>query len=240
MKNILIFTHPLKKFNEETAQLVRLQIDNSYELGWKKEDIILVTNFDYEYNEIKSIVIPYLRCEFDPTSNKIPVIVYLLQNNMLPDNLYWYHDFDAYQNVYFDPPQLNRSFALCMYGYKPEWQCGGFFFYSTAQLIFQEWVNRMLIPRTRADEKTMKNMMNDGWMEDKFEELNVSYNFTFRYVHRNYPKAEKPLKVVHFHPYYKDILMKDRALDIFLGKNKLNIPLMSDRLIKIFNYHGIK
>jgi hypothetical protein len=52
MKNLLIYISPEHKFLPEYDKLVRIQIDNSLELGWKKEDIMLVTNFIFEYNGV--------------------------------------------------------------------------------------------------------------------------------------------------------------------------------------------
>ena len=42
-----------KKENIET--LIQAQIENSLESHWAKKDIILLTNFDYEFLDIKSI-----------------------------------------------------------------------------------------------------------------------------------------------------------------------------------------
>ncbi|KKR28424.1 MAG: hypothetical protein UT61_C0050G0008 [Candidatus Woesebacteria bacterium GW2011_GWA1_39_8] len=57
MKNLLIYINPPKCFGDEEKITVQIQIDNSLELGWKREDIIFVTNFSYEYNSIKAIKI---------------------------------------------------------------------------------------------------------------------------------------------------------------------------------------
>ena len=99
MKNILIYINPEEKFDKECEILVKIQIDNSLELGWKKEDIVLTTNFNYEYNGIKSLIIdgkyfykPY------PISNKITGVVGLFEMDIIKEGeLYWSHDFDAFQ-----------------------------------------------------------------------------------------------------------------------------------------------
>ena len=56
MKNLLIYITP-NGFDTESEKLAKLQIDNSLELGWKKEDMLFVTSFPYEYRGIKSIVV---------------------------------------------------------------------------------------------------------------------------------------------------------------------------------------
>ena len=57
MKNLLVYVSPNKQFDDEHKILAKIQIDNSLDLGWKKEDIILATNFDYEYRGIKSVIV---------------------------------------------------------------------------------------------------------------------------------------------------------------------------------------
>ena len=57
MKQILTYISPQKDFNEEHKMAVKIQIDNSLSLGWKREDILLVTNFPYEHNGVKAITI---------------------------------------------------------------------------------------------------------------------------------------------------------------------------------------
>ena len=53
MKNLLDYISPDKdltktKLDGEADLLAKVQIDNSLSLGWKRKDILLVTNFDYE------------------------------------------------------------------------------------------------------------------------------------------------------------------------------------------------
>lgn len=210
MVQILIYTNPLGKFDEETAKLVKLQIDNKF--GIK---ILLYTNFPYEYNGVKAIVIPYIGCSFDKTSNKIPVILHIIDS--LEDDLYWYHDFDCYQNSELNPTV--STFALSKYGYKDEWQCGSFFFRKSAKPIFEllnKEMNRR--PRTRTDEKTLKKLVNKKLIIP--EELNVSYNITYKYLKRTVPMADKPLKILHFHPTEENL--------------KRFIPLMSEDLKRLW------
>ena len=86
MKNLFIFISPTKSFNNprhdlisDAGILVKVQIKNSQQLGWKKEDILYVTDLPYEYNDVKSQVIPNgMYYEFDKMANKSKVLVYLL------------------------------------------------------------------------------------------------------------------------------------------------------------------
>src|SRR3989344_2255663 len=249
MKNLLIYTGPRKGFNEEHSLLARIQIDNCLDLGWKKEDMLLVTDFPYEYNGVTSFIVPDgLYYEFDKNANKSRVLVYLLRQGMIePEKLYWCHDFDAYENHPIDEAELgleNYDLGLTHYFYKPEWQFGSVFFKESAKDIL-ELLDEVTMkkPRSRRNnEKKLTTLIKNNVIDSsRYKRMNSTYNFMKKYMHIVYPKAIKPLRVLHFLPSNKDDNMSHTALEMFMySKNSLKIPLMSDRLIKIFHYHGIR
>jgi hypothetical protein len=234
-------------FNEETVIMAKLQIDNSFELGWKPEDILLFTTFDYEYRGVKATIVPYFPAGTSE-SNKVPVISYLLENNMLDDKeLYWYHDFDAYQLIPITEAELemeNYDIGFTTYVYKPHWNCGVFFFKTSARDLFKTWTDNIFIKPTsgRNDEKSLYVLTRDGVLDvSRCKTMNARYNVTMRDVGYSWYKAKKPLVMVHFHPYYHDHLLPDTILNTFMyGKNITKKPLMTDRLIKLFHKYGIK
>lgn len=237
MKNLLIYTNAFRKFSDENQTLVKVQIDNSLSLGWDPKDILLFTNFHYEYNGVRSIVIPDLSYKPDRT-NKIPAIIYLLKNFLLPEDSIWYHDFDAFQDGGVSV-QLTNDIGFTPYGYKPQWNAGSFFFTPLAQDFFEFWDSKIR-PRTRADEKALTDLTKSGGLKFAYDTFGVEYNYGQR-LHEfpQYDTVER--RVLHFHPQYKYYKAQYNNLDIFMyGKNRLNKPLMSERLIEIFNHHGIK
>ncbi|MBI2593916.1 hypothetical protein HYW44_04735 [Candidatus Daviesbacteria bacterium] len=250
MKNLLIYTGPNKKFGKEDSVLARIQIDNSFDLGWKKEDILLVTDFEYEYNSVRSFVIKGdIYYDFDINASKLPVIVYLLNQGIIqPEEIYWCHDFDAYELNKINENDLglkNFDLGLVHYFYKPEWQFGSFFFKSDARDILEllDTTSRAKPHSSRNNEKTLTKLIKNNSIDNKrYKRLNVTYSIMKRCLGTVYNEAAKPIKVLHFRPSDpKDARMPDTALNMFMyGKNSLKIPLMSDRLIKIFNRHGIK
>jgi hypothetical protein len=249
MKNLLIYTGPNKQFDDEHAVLVKIQIDNSLDLGWKKEDILLVTDFAYEYNGVKALVIEDgVYYPFDKAAGKVPVISHLLGGGFLAKNeLYWSHDLDAYELNAINEAELgleNFDLGLTHYGYKPQWQCTSFFFKDGARDIFAllDETTRRAPQYGRNNEKTLTRLIDSGAIDNRrYKRLNVTYNIAKRCLATIYAEADKPLKVLHFRPSDKDALMPDTALNMFMhGKNRLKIPLMNDRLIKIFKSHGIQ
>lgn len=240
MKNLLIYTGPSKRLRTEDEKLIKIQIDNSLDLGWKREDLILAFDFPFEYNGVKSLVLPDgLYYSFDLLANKIPVLIHLISQQLIAnDQLYWCHDLDAYENTKINENELgleNVSLGLTHYTYKPEWQFGSLFFKTGAQAVF-ELIHKETLRKphlSRNNEKVLTRLIKDNKIEaKKYTRLNVSYNIMKKYLETIYSLAEKPLKVLHFRP--------SDAKDIFMhGNNRLKIPLMSERLTRIFKKHGI-
>jgi hypothetical protein len=168
MKQLFIYINPLHKFanpdwQDEPDTLVKVQIDNSLALGWKREDIVLVTNFEYEYNGVKSIVIGDENyCDFSSgTPSKILAILTLFDMGLIGDDLYFFHDFDCFQLVPFTKEELNIPFGsigITNYGYKKEtnitlkrWSTGTIIFDKGCRDIFQ-WI-RDSVYKYRANEE---------------------------------------------------------------------------------------
>ena len=57
MKNLMVANiQPGGKFNMDKLEpMLKAQIDNALNLNWDLDDIILITNFDYEYRGVKGI-----------------------------------------------------------------------------------------------------------------------------------------------------------------------------------------
>lgn len=253
MKNLLIFINPFKNFDEglvnfrSCSTLVKVQIDNSLDLGWKAQDIILVTNFPYQYNGVKAIVIDDSSyCPFRPLSTKTVTVSYLHEKGLIDSKeLYWVHDFDAYQVNPFQQSELgldNLGAGFTDYGWSKKWSLGSYFFKASAQDLFKA-LRQAIYEHQIEDERAFGGLtrQNVGQINDHYKKINITYNFGMRHVGHNFAIAEKPLKVAHFHPYYHDNRMPKGTLDCFMyGQNELNEPLLSPRLIKIFQHHGIK
>jgi hypothetical protein len=142
MKNLLIYINPSKSFGENAEKLAKVQIDNMLELGWKREDIIFVTNFPYEYNGVKTKVVgdEYFFAP-DPASLKCYAIAKLAENNFFEDELYWLHDLDHFQMLPITEQEIvdlmgDCDFGLCDYGRRLKYNCGSIFFRKSALDIF--------------------------------------------------------------------------------------------------------
>lgn len=252
MKNLLIYINPdgFKENISEYEVLTKIQIDNSLSLGWNTKDILLITNFPYEYQGIRSNVVPiektYSSTKVD-CSHKIKTLIYLFYTGFIKDGeLYWYHDLDAFQLEPINEDELglkNLDAGFCDYQRIEKWQLGSFFFKKSAFSIFRAIDTQMQLswgagkPLNDEDVMVYLTSNNIDNINEKIKRLNGRYDFGMRRVDYCWEKADKPLKVLHFHPH--NPLLNTLAIAMY-GKNRIGKPLMNDRLIKIFHKYNYK
>lgn len=254
MKNLIIFISPTESFNNpnpnlanDYGQCVKIQIENSLALGWKKEDLMLVTNFDYQYGEIKAIALKDVEFfERKPQASKINAIVKMFDQGMIQDKkLYWFHDLDAFQLQPLTESELdlrNADMALTDYGVIPRWSTGVIFFKKESVDIFKEIQDIMYRFKINEEFALGKITRNNKDMAGRIKKLNKTYNFTPPKLRFMYSIAIKPLRVAHFHIIGGGTSRFEvqNPVAFFKGENELHIPLITERLIKIFKYHRIK
>lgn len=242
MKQIIIYVDPKKCFAKEYKDLIKLQIDNSLELGWDIKDIMLVTNFDYEYLGLKSILIDDdAYCSHSPLSTKIPGVLRMFDKGLIGDDLYWMHDLDAYQLVPISEDEIIKAdIALCDYGRRPRWDCGSIFFRKEAKDIFEKQ-NRLMNKRRCADEVALYELTySNSDLYNRVKKMNISYSFKPFNLRSCYRMAIKPLRIVHFDPFKIDPrVATPKLLDLYKGKNKINAQLIPDRLISLFKKYNM-
>lgn len=197
---------------ENDRKMVEVQIDNSLDY-WRPEDIMLVTNFPFEYNGIRAIVIPdELCCKVNVKTSKIGIIVYLLENRIL-NELTWVHDLDSFQLAPLDLPPLDRDIGFIDYFYNSMINTGNVFFKPTALDVFQI-INKEIHKWNKVDELVIPSMINrnQGNILGRFRKLNVTYNVGMRQTEKLAEFAEKPVKIAHFPPFEPEVLDSFRFL----------------------------
>lgn len=220
MKNLFLYLHPNKEFDDENKRYVEIQIDNSLHY-WKPEDIILVTNFPYEYHGIRSIVVSdELICDFDDKACKINVIIDFLERGIISEPT-WYHDLEAFQNNPFEV-SLDQDLGLTDYGWSPKWNTGSFFFKPAALDVFR-WIRDEVYNRKANEEPILWILYKNNFknIRSRCQKFNITYNLGKRYGQIKFPVIDKPVLVVHFHVYRRP----DRY-------NRYK-PILSDNLLKI-------
>ena len=263
MKNLMLFVNPSKDFLPEQKTSIKIAIDNSLDLGWKREDIILATNFPYEYNGVKSLLVSddNYCADISPCASIINVIVELFERKLIEkEELYWYHDLDAFQLYDVTESELNLGEAdigLAVMGARLKFSASPILFKSSAKDIFG-WAKEIMY-KYRVNEECALNAVASNnliWatgtqfdthrqfvamnipgaenMHERVKKLNVTYDFETDSLSRDYELATKPIKVAHFH--FSSDLSLDSAM---YGKNNLKKVLLPERLIKIFHKHGV-
>lgn len=262
MKNLLIYISPTGSFDNprpdlasnDAGSLAKVQIENSLALGWRREDILLVTNFEFQYGETKAIVL--LDVDFferKPQVSKINAIIKLFEHRMIKKNeTYWFHDLDAFQLEPITEDEigiLNNEIALTdfgggkYFGGQDRWSTGVIFFRSGSKDIFDRI--KALAYEKRIDEEEALGLLviNDSKIRKRVKKINNTFNFIGYKLRFVYEKSIKPLKVVHFHPLVGKKRLGEsgekNALKFFKGENQLNTPLITDRVVKILKYHRI-
>jgi hypothetical protein len=218
MKNLLIYINPNHKFNIEHKAMLEAQIDNALNY-WRKEDLVLCTNFPYEYNGVKAIVGPdslinktYHVYPRGIINSEVNAIIYLLENKLL-NELTWVHDFDAWQINPFDFAIIKNDLVMTTYGiyppnklaslegtYDPRINFGSIFFKPASLDLFKLMLSRIEKDNLYAEDAATLMIDGDKNIRDRIQIINQAYNFGVRCHHDNFKISERPLKVVHFPP----------------------------------------
>lgn len=258
MKNLLIYISPTGSFDNprsdlasnDAGPLAKVQIENSLQLGWKAEDILLVTNFPFKYGKIKAHEITDVDF-FDrkPQVSKINAIIKLIEDGVITEReLYWFHDLDAFQLEKISEDEIavgEHELGVTEYGGlyfagQKRISTGVLFFRASALPLLRSIKERAYKLRIDEEEALGLLMKESTDVKNKVIILNHTYNFIGYSLASTYKKTLKPLKVVHFHPLVgKRRLHTDNALRFFRGDNPLKIPLITDRVVTLLKYHRL-
>ena len=98
MKHLFTFIHPLKSFTGINELLFKIQVDNLTVLGVSPSDIILATNFPYEYKGVRATIFGDHTIIKDRwTACKAAVLYELFDKGMIEYDIYWMKDLDTFQ-----------------------------------------------------------------------------------------------------------------------------------------------
>jgi hypothetical protein len=224
MKNFMIANLTKKRYSKDNIKiLLKAQIDNSLELGWKKEDIILLANFNFEYMEVKSIKKDLNSFCF--TGSKMFGIKYLFDNN-LTDEPVWCHDIDAWQNIPFSCPDFKEVGVAC---YSTSKFNGGSLFWRKSSIdIIDKIIEDITSDKLNKEEPTLNRILKSEEYKKRVTILNNTFNVGCSGYVKRWKRSIQPIHVCHFHP-YNFIAWETHALD----RNGLDTKGITDRLEKL-------
>ena len=238
MKNVYIYNvveDNIRYDNELLLNYFRAQVDNSLRFGWKKEDIIIGTNFDFEHNGVKNIKLENI-CTTNIFNNKWYGMLELMNNGYIDDD-FWFHDQDSWQVSKVEFPEFVGEIGGCTYVYTPEWNTCSMFLKQTSVSIVEYIVEFMKINDNTnfySDENYISLLRGGSPIQDYLTTLNNKFNVGLTHMEKRYQAAEKPVCALGFQPHVQS------SWDVFIeGKNDLNLKLIDNEMIKLFKTYKL-
>lgn len=186
-----------KRYNSEVMDvLLKAQIENHIELGWQPKSIILLTNFDFEFMGVKAV-----RTELNDfclTGSKLFALRWLFENNKVED-VVWAHDIDAWANIWFDCPEYGGDVGACCYS-NPKFNGGSIFWKPNSKDIVNKVVEVLTEEKAKSEEPTLNKIFKSDEYKDRITILNSTFNVGCSGFFERFTRAEKPIRVCHFHP----------------------------------------
>jgi hypothetical protein len=211
MKNLLVgnMQNKSKRYKKSALEkLIKAQLDNSLELLWDVEDIVLLTNFKFEYKKVKAIKIDMN--DFCLTGSKMFGIQYCFKNLKI-DDIIWSHDFDAWQNCYFDEYDLHCDInsnhidwglydvGATLYS-RPKFNGGSLFWKPSSIDIIDYIVDILTKDKATREEPTINETFKDKKFSDRVAILNNTFNVGCSGFVPRWERSIKPIRVCHLHP----------------------------------------
>jgi len=228
MKNFMVANLRGKgRYDDQKIQtLLKAQIENSIEVGWSRSDIIVLSNFEFEYMGVRPILTDLNK--FCWTGSKMFGMKYLMDNNLVSDGIIWARDLDAWQGVWFEEPDVADVGAS--YYSRPTFNGGSVFWRLSAKDIVDDIVDRLVQDKSKREEPTLNEVFKSEQYSSRVTVLNCTYNVGCSGYVPRYERSIKPIRVYHFHPYNR-IAWETHCLDRNgLGEKGLNIRL--EKLIR--------
>ena len=205
MKNVYIYNvveDNIRYDNELLLNYFRAQVDNSLRFGWKKEDIIIGTNFDFEHNGVKNIKLENI-CTTNIFNNKWYGMLELMNNGYIDDD-FWFHDQDSWQVSKVEFPEFVGEIGGCTYVYTPEWNTCSMFLKQTSVSIVEYIVEFMKMNDNTnfySDENYISLLRGGSPIQDYLTTLNNKFNVGLTHMEKRYQAAEKPVCALGFQPH---------------------------------------
>lgn len=193
---------------ERIELLIKAQIHNSLEVGWKSEDITLLTNFPYEFMGVKAVQADLNTVCW--TGSKLFGLRWFMQSG-IADDVVWAHDLDCWQQVWFECPEFLGDVGACQYS-NPKWNGGSNFWKPSSRDIVEEILRRIEEENAVKEEPLLNKVFKSREYYQRISLLNSTYNVGCSGFAPRYARSLKPIRVCHFHP-YNNVAWEIHALD---------------------------
>ncbi len=229
MKNFFVanMQENSKRYSPERIEiLVRAQIENSLELGWHREDIVFIANFDYEFMGVKALRAPLN--DFCFTGSKIFSLTWYVNHVIMSDTI-WAHDLDAWQNIAFGHLVFDGDVGCAQYS-NPKYNGGSIFWTPHSKDIIEEIARRLTEGKEPKEEPTLNKVFKSKEYSDRISIIDHTYNVGCSGYVPRFERSLKPIRVCHFHP-YNGIAWEIHALDRD-GAGAISVGPRLERLLR--------
>jgi len=174
---------------------LKAQIDNMIELEWNKKDIILVSNFDFEFMGVSANNIELNKHCL--TGSKMFALLWIFEN-LINDNIIWSQDLDCWQNYKFDPPEI-KDVGIATYS-NPKLNGGSVFWRYPAAKDIINIITTIISKGENKEEPTLNKILKSSTVRDRVTIINSTYNVGCSGYKERGQRAEKPILVSHMNP----------------------------------------
>ena len=138
---------------DKVFSYLKLQVENSLNLGWKKEDIIIITNFDFSYMGVNAYKIDTDICKWSSFANKLTCVNKMIKFGVIKED-FWLHDTDAFQLLPFEFPSDCKDWGYTRHDPRRDKPQGGSgFFRKSGFDIVDKIASLILITKVKREEK---------------------------------------------------------------------------------------
>jgi hypothetical protein len=225
VKNLLVANfRPHGRVKEtELRGMVEAQIENSLAVGWQASDIVVVTNLTFD------APVTLVRAPLNEsclTGSKMFALEHLFSLGMIrEDEMWWAHDLDAWQNFWFDEPEI-ADIGLTEYS-RPSFNGGSVFLRASSRDLIQAITDQIRQDKMMREEPAIDRVLRRPAHAKRVTVLNSTYNVGCSAYAVRYQRSNQPILVSHFHP--RGISWRTHVW----GWNSLNTPSVVPRLVAV-------
>lgn len=228
MINFMVVNFVEKQGNSlnRLLRLLEAQVENSLELGWKPEEIVIISNIKYDRGEVVAIEAPLN--DYCLTGSKMFGLQWWLKQNKSNGEVVWSHDLDAWQNWPMEEPKF-ADIGVAQYS-NSKINGGSLFWKREALDIVDDVCTRIGNDKLRREEPTINMVFKSKEYKGRVTVLNNTYNVGCSGYVVRYRRSDLPLRVCHFHPDNR-IAWETHALDRN-GIGEVGISIRLERLLR--------
>jgi hypothetical protein len=232
MKNLMVanFQPQGTVSQQQLTALLDAQIENSLALGWRADDIVVVSNFAYSFQGVDATQLPLNRGCL--RGSKIFALDAVFRDGCFAsDDIVWAHDLDAWQNYAFTSPWF-RDLGLSHYS-QPKFNGGSIFCRRSAGDMIRAVVDEIMATADDREEPAINCVLRSPVYQNRVTVLNSTFNLGCSGFVERYQRSLKPILVSHFHPTNR--LAWDTHVNDRNGCGRSASPRLVDLLVRRFH-----